>query len=112
MAISLLVERSIVESSTEFWKSLGFANSSSGAYFYKRGAELLKYRMALSIAYEYPILNVEWLVTGNGPMLANAQERPSSDKSLENRVKSLEVEVAQLKQNLVDVLEYVSTLQR
>ena len=110
MAISLLVERSIVQTSSEFWKSLGFANSSSGAYFYKRGAKVLKYRVALSIAYEYPIISAEWLITGNGPMLANSKEKSLDAGAMGDRVKDLETQVTQLKQNLVEVLEYVSSL--
>lgn len=112
MTISLLVERSIVGSIPEFWKSLGFANSTSGAYSYRSGAPMLKYRIALSIAYEYPIINIDWLVTGNGPMLANAKKRPQADGDVENRFQDLESQIALLKQNLVEVLEYVSKIDK
>lgn len=106
MAISLLVERSIINSGTDFWKSLGFTNSSRSSYFSKKGSPILKYRVALSIAYEYPILSAEWLVAGKGPIL-----KPGiatlSEEDLQGRVDALESQVSDLKKNLVKVLEYM-----
>lgn len=66
----------------------------------------------VEISYQFPDINLEWLITGKGNMI---KKEPTSEKFLpfdDTMIKTLEAEISQLKDKLIATLEENARLQK